>query len=201
MQTTRYLLQLCRAGLLGILVFNGATSFAKPPKPTAAQALSAQEKDLLKNFLKQTKDYINKEHALPADNLKPTTDIAVLDQQRLALRQALQQARPNAKQGDLFTPPVADLFRKILTQTLSGRTGAKVKASLNHAEPTAPANLSVNSAYPNASGQPIQSVPPTLLQSLPVLPKGLEYCIAGKTLALRDTDANMVVDFLPNALP
>jgi hypothetical protein len=29
----------------------------------------------------------------------------------------------------------------------------------------------------------------------------LDYCIAGKTLALRDSSANMVVDYLPNALP
>jgi len=39
------------------------------------------------------------------------------------------------------------------------------------------------------------------LKILPTLPKGLEYCIAGKTLALRDSAANMVVDYLPNALP
>jgi hypothetical protein len=47
----------------------------------------------------------------------------------------------------------------------------------------------------------MQSVPPTLLLNLPVLPKGLEYRITGHTLSLRDTDANMVVDYLPDALP
>jgi hypothetical protein len=44
-------------------------------------------------------------------------------------------------------------------------------------------------------------MPPTMLQTLPPLPKGLEYSIAGNTLALRDTNANLVVDFLPDALP
>lgn len=200
MQGSRYLVVLCRAALLGTLLY-GKSGLPQPPKRGVALTLSSEEKKSLSDFSKQAKDYINKEHALPADRLRPTTDVAVLDQERLALRQALQQSRSSAKQGDLFTPPVAAAFRKLLAQTLRGPDGAKIKASLNHAEPAAPTNLAVNNAYPNGNGQPIQSVPPTLLLNLPVLPKGLEYCVAGKMLALRDTDANMVVDLLPNALP
>jgi len=47
----------------------------------------------------------------------------------------------------------------------------------------------------------LQSTPPTLLLNLPELPKGLEYRILGRELVLRDTDANIVVDYIPNALP
>jgi hypothetical protein len=72
---------------------------------------------------------------------------------------------------------------------------------LNHAEPVGPQDLKVNGVYPNVSGQPLQSVPATLLLNLPVLPKGLEYRISGHTLSLRDSEANMVVDYLPDALP
>jgi hypothetical protein len=39
------------------------------------------------------------------------------------------------------------------------------------------------------------------MKNLPKLPKGLEYRVAGKALALREMDANIVVDYIPNALP
>lgn len=164
-------------------------------------ALTATDQKLLSDFSHKAKDYIDKEHALATDKMKPTTDVAKLEQQRHQLHDAVQQSRPNAKQGDLFTPETAQVFRKVLSNLLQGPDGAKIKASLQHAEPGAPAQFKVNGQFPNQNGQPIQSVPPTVLKVLPTLPKGLEYCIAGNTLALRDTSANMVVDFLPNALP
>ncbi len=178
-----------------------AIAMLVPLAAAIAQSPSAADQKALDEFARQAKNYIAMQHALPADKLKPTTDVAALEKQRAALRQALQQARLNAKQGDLFTPDAAGAFRRLLAQTMSGPDGAKIKASLAHAEPAAPTPWTVNGIYPNTGGQPIQSVPPTLLQNLPRLPKGLEYSIAGKTLALRDADANIVVDFLPNALP
>ena len=164
-------------------------------------ALSDAERAELKAFSDRVKQYMKMEADLPADKLTPTKDVADLEKQRLALRQAVQQARPDAKQGDIFTKPVGDIFRKLLRSTLSGPSGRKIRTSLNHAEPIGPQDLKVNNTYPNVSGQPLQSVPPTLLLNLPVLPKGLEYRISGHTLTLRDTNANIVVDFLPDALP
>jgi hypothetical protein len=37
--------------------------------------------------------------------------------------------------------------------------------------------------------------------SLPQLPAGLEYRLVGKELVIRDVDANIVVDYVANALP
>jgi len=165
------------------------------------QQLSPAEKHALRDFSKRVKDYVANEKALPVQKQKPTTDVAELEERRVALRLALQQSRANAKQGDIFTPDVSRVFRKLLSETLAGPDGAKIKVSLEHAEPTAPPNFSVNSPFPNTNGQPIQSVPASLLGNLPLLPKGLDYCLASKTLALRDSNANMVVDYLPNALP
>jgi hypothetical protein len=164
-------------------------------------ALSDAERGELKAFSDRAKQYMKMEGQLPADKLKPTTDVADLEKQRVALRDALQQARPNAKQGEIFTPEVGDVFRKLLRSTMAGPSGRKVRASLNHAEPIGPRDLKVNQVYPNVSGQPLQSVPPTLLLNLPILPKGLEYRIVDHTLVLRDANANTVVDFLPDALP
>jgi hypothetical protein len=172
----------------------GSISAGQLPAP------SASEQRLLSDFSKKTKDYMDRENSLAA-KMKPTTDVAKLDQQRKQLRSAIRQSRTDARQGDFFTAQIAPIFRRILSNLLNGPEGAQIKASLMHAEPAAPAQLAVNEAFPNQDGQPTQSVPPTVLRVLPVLPKGLEYGIAGKTLALRDTAANMVVDYLPNALP
>lgn len=163
--------------------------------------VSAADEKVLSDFSKNAKDYIEKEHSLEADKMKPTSDVAKLEQQRKQLRDAVQQLRPNARQGDLFTPDAARVFRKVLANVLKGPAGAKIRTSLNHAEPGAPSEFKVNGEFPNQAGQPIQSVPATVLKVLPQMPKGLDYCIAGNTLALRDSTANMVVDFLPNALP
>jgi len=174
-----------------------------PAATISAQTRSASSSDqkVLSDFSKQAKDYVSKEHSLAAYKMKPTSDVSKLEQQRKQLRDAVQQSRPNAKQGDFFTPEAAKVFRKLLADVLNGPDSAKIKTSLNHAEPGAPAGFRVNTEFPNANGQPIQSVPPTVLKVLPALPKEMEYCIAGNTLALRDSTANMIVDFLPNALP
>ena len=181
-----------------------AAALVAVPAGTLAPAqspASSSDQDLLSAFSKKAKDYADKEHMLATNKMKPTTDVAKLQQQRRQLRDAVQQSRATARQGDLFTPETANAFRKVLANLLNGPEGKKIKTSLNHAEPGAPAEFKVNGEFPNQNGQPIQSVPPTVLKVLPTLPKGLEYCIAGKTLALRDSSANMVVDYLPNALP
>jgi hypothetical protein len=163
------------------------------------QSISANERKILDGFTKQVKSYVDKEHALPAQKLKPSADVDRLESERLELRRAVQQSRPDARQGDFFSPEVSHLFRKLLAKTLDGPDGAQIKASLNHAEPSASPLFRVNGEFPNRQGQPIQSLPPTLLKNLPVLPKGVDYSIAQNTLALRDTNANLVIDFLPNA--
>lgn len=173
---------------------------AVPCRGSQAAAASASDHKVLSDFSKKAQNYAAKEHMLAQDKMKPTTDVAKLQQQRKQLRDAVQQSRPNARQGDFFSAEVAQAFRTTLQKLLSGPDGKKIRASLDHAEPGAPASFKVNGEFPNQNGQPIQSVPPTVLKVLPELPKGLEYCIAGKALALRDSAANMVVDYLPNAL-
>jgi hypothetical protein len=167
-----------------------------------AQSITSAEKTALNEFDKRAADYIRTIRRSPSGKpIKPSIDAAALEKERSDLRVAVQRSRPNAKQGDIFTPQSAVVFRKLLKQTLSGPDGAKIIASLRHAEPLVPTSLAVNASFPNERGQPMQSVPASLLQNLPKLPKGLEYRVAGKALALRDLDANIVVDFIPDALP
>ncbi len=110
----------------------------------------------------------------------------------------VQNRRPSA-QGDIFTPEIADYIRRQIAAALAGPDGANTRASLRHAEPVSGVKLTVNQEYPQ--GLPLQSMPPTLLLVLPRLPKELEYRIVGRNLVLHDTVPNLVVDFVPDAIP
>jgi hypothetical protein len=56
----------------------------------------------------------------------------------------------------------------------------------------------VNGPYPD--GEPLSTVPPNVLASLPQLPEDLEYRFLGKHMILRDSRANIVIDYIPNAI-
>lgn len=111
----------------------------------------------------------------------------------------VRAARPNAKHGDIFTPKIAEYFRHQIAASLSGRQGVRIRASLRHAEPVDGISIDVNKTYP--AGVPLQSTPPSLLLKLPTLPKELEYRIVGHDLVLHDIAANLIVDYVPNAIP
>ncbi len=44
-------------------------------------------------------------------------------------------------------------------------------------------------------------MPPTLLLKLPQLPKQLNYRYVGRNLMLVDTDNNIIIDYMLDALP
>ncbi len=57
----------------------------------------------------------------------------------------------------------------------------------------------VNADYPESAA--LATVPPLILVNLPRLPDGLEYRFMGRDLILRDREANVIVDFIPGAVP
>lgn len=130
---------------------------------------------------------------------KPTDSPDKLAQEKQQTVEKTQAARPEAQQGDIFTPTVATYFKKQIESTLQGPGGGKVRASLRHAEPLPNVQLQVNTKYPR--NLPLQSMPPTLLKNLPPLPKELQYRIVGATLVLYDVASGLVADFIPGAVP
>jgi hypothetical protein len=105
--------------------------------------------------------------------------------------------RPNAKQGDIFTPLIVPALQHQIDYAF-----ASPKRDLLMDE------LAEQNTTPPASGTPVINqqleaprVPPRLIEILPPLPPQLEYDFVGRTLVLRDVDAEVVVDFLPDALP
>ena len=59
--------------------------------------------------------------------------------------------------------------------------------------------LAVNASYPSAA--PLSTVPPTVLLTLPILRKEVEYHFVNRDLVLLDVEANLILDFIKNAAP
>jgi len=138
------------------------------------------------------------EKELPALGTEATPQEIVNHKQ--ALEKAIRNARSDARPGDIFGPS-RDQFVSVLRSEVHGRDGTPVKKMIREDDPNKNAKtvpLAVNAAYPDAS--PLSTVPPTLLLRLPELPESLDYRFVGKALVLRDVRANLIVDFIPNAL-
>ena len=182
----------CASALLLILCVAG---FAQTKSDSAADQAEAR---ILADFGDRIRKYLEaRQNAGGAP--KPAKEPEKLVDHRKQTAAKLRVERTDAKQGDIFTPEIAGYFRQQITATFAGPEGPKIRASLRRAEPVPSIVLKVNAAYP--ATLPLQSTPPTLLLNLPRLPKDLEYRIVGRDLALHDTVTNLIVDFIPNAIP
>ena len=138
--------------------------------------------------------------------LEKKTTPAEIQRRELLLAEAIRKARSNAKAGDILTPEMRPLLENILRSTMAGSQGKKVRASIKEGNPKnerAPGEvepvLAVNAIYPKNA--PLSTVPPSLLLKLPKLPKDVEYRFVGRTLILRDREANLIVDYMKEAVP
>jgi hypothetical protein len=115
---------------------------------------------------------------------------------RLFLASAIRSARHTARIGDLFTEPVARMFRADLAGAIAdtdieGLGGRR----LDNGEPLI--DLVVNEPVPAWA---MQEVPAPLLERLPPLPDAMEYRVVDSTLILWDAHAEILIDALPGAL-
>jgi len=129
---------------------------------------------------------------------KPTKSQAAINSHEHQLADQIREARESAKQGDIFTPEISEVFRRLIAVAAKGSDGTRMKQSLRRAEPVN-LTLRVNRPYPD--GLPLQSSPPTLLANLPPLPKELDYRVVGHSLILRDIEANLIIDFVDGMIP
>jgi hypothetical protein len=130
---------------------------------------------------------------------RETADPAKINAVAAALTAKVVAARADAKHGDIFTPAVRPVFRRLLAPELKGEDGRDSKAILKDDAP-APGTVpfKVNAKYPN--DQPLPTVPANLLLTLPRLPAPLEYRIVGQHLLLLDTATDLIVDYILNAV-
>lgn len=167
----------------------------------ASQDNPNSDTQIQKDFLQRVDAYVKlRETARQGlGKLKPTKSPEKIKYHERSLAHAIRELRRNAQAGDIFTPGIATDFRRLIGLAMQGADAQKIVASLRRAEPVHLKTLRVNRNYPE--GIPLQSTPPTLLANLPKLPPEIEYRVVGRTLVLLDVGANMIVDFIPNALP
>ena len=153
----------------------------------------------LKEFGDRTRAYMDLHNRLAArvPALPAQASAEQIDRHRLALANAIRAARPRARQGEIFTPPVVPQFRTVIRSDLKSRDTRQAMAALQEVPPTL--TITVNDRWPpNAARAP---VPPRLLNSLYRLPDGLEYRFLGRHLVLVDSTANLIVDYISNVVP
>ncbi len=175
------------------VVLTGTSVFAQ--KPATAGTASAA---IVSEFETKVKQYLDFRQQHVGPTAKPTNNPADIIARQRDMANKIRVARAGARQGEIFTPRVAAYFRRQIAASFAGAHGKEIRASLAHAEPVN-IELQINQSYP--PDQPLQSTPPTLLLNLPNLPDGLEFRLLDRELVLRDTEANVVIDYVPNALP
>ena len=156
---------------------------------------------ILQDFNARVAAYVKIHKDAAKGDAKPreTEDPAEITAAKAALAARIQAARTNAKQGDVFTAEIRHLFRRLLAPELKGEDGRDAKVTMKDDAPPAGAiKWKVNAKYPE--GQPLPTVPANVLMSLPTLPEPLEYQIVDKHLLLLDVKADLVVDYMWNAI-
>jgi len=175
------------------------TTGAARPRIDAPQTNA--DAQLLKDFKDRIDAYMKLYEKQETGKAQPkeTKDPEKIKATQDTLAARIQAARKDAKHGDIFTPEIRQLFRRLMYPEMKGPDAPETKATTKEEGlPTKGQILKVNARYPENA--PLPTVPPNLLTRLPQLPEELEYRIVNKDLILRDVNANLVVDFIPNAI-
>jgi hypothetical protein len=161
---------------------------------------STDDAEVVVEFRRRLTEYDRVRRRLDASLPRPTVsgDPARIHRVAEAHHGALLAARSSARQGDVFFERIANRFRNLIRGSLHGMPPEIFIIMIT--EPDAPRvpRASVNGSYP--PGAALTTMPPELLELLPALPAGLEYRFIDRDLILWDPHANLIVDFIPNAL-
>jgi hypothetical protein len=223
MNVIRLLVVVGIAGGLSSAPAAAQTAAPKPPTPkisTATKEKAAEQNAnpdalVLADFQKRIDAYmaIHKEAAKDAPPRKETKNAAEIKPAQDALGARIRAARATAKQGDIVTPEIQNKFRRLMYPVVTspapqGTAGKEVKKDIKEElkenaeerkeEGGKPVVLKVNATYPDDT--PLPTTPSQVLMNLPKLPEQLEYRLVGENLIIRDVEANIIVDFVPNAI-
>ena len=187
----------------------------KPPLPilmccAASVVLLAQsrasvnpEAVIQQEFQKRVSDYLKLRKTIEgqAPRLKPTVSVEKIEHHQTEFTHKIREARRSARRGDIFTSEISSEFRRLIALALQGSNAGRVEKSLRSAEPEVRARVRVEVNHKYPASVPLQSTPATLLVNLPKLPPELEYRVVGHYLVLMDVKANLILDYIPKAIP
>ena len=183
-----------------VLICGVMNSGAAQQKSQSSPATSPQEKRTITAFENRVKQYLKLRDRVKGRVPKLSKDSTPeqIQANEKAFVDGLRTARAKAKPGDIFTPDIATYIRsKVKTEFKESDRKEIRKVVLD--DEIKPIPIRVNYPYPDENA--FAEMPPTLLLKLPVLPKQVKYRYVGRNLFLVDTDNNLIVDYMPNALP
>jgi hypothetical protein len=165
----------------------------------SAQAPKPVEDSRFKEFFDRVRAYMKIHDAADArvPSLKETSDPKQLAAREKALADEIRVERAGAQQGDVFSPSAAREIGVVVGEDFKARPLKTQKAILVEVPMKVPP--AINTDYPTSL--PLATVPPTLLMKLPTLPEALEYRFLGRHLILRDIKGNVIIDYIPDAVP
>jgi hypothetical protein len=166
----------------------------------APPVTSPAEKAAVQSFENQVKDYLKLRNQVrdQAPKLSKDATPEQIQTYRTTLEVLLRNGRKGAKRGDLFTPDIASFIRRTLKNEFQGKDRKEIR---DIAFETELQGVVVRVNYPYAASAELSEMPATLLAKLPQLPKELRYRFVGRNLILVDRESNVILDFMPDALP
>jgi Skp family chaperone for outer membrane proteins len=164
------------------------------------QTIPAGDRALVAEFQRRVEEYVALHRLLEGQvpTLEVSDDPKEIQAAIEALQKKLRQARATARQGDIFTAEVAQLFRRLIREVFPEGETLRLLSMIAEEMPKALIRPRVNASYP--AGASLSVMPTKLLLVFPPLPEELQYRFVDRDLILWDVHANLVVDVVRNAI-
>src|SRR5215218_10687862 len=181
--------------VLALILASGVAVAQKTQNAALAEpvVVSPADKAAIDTFEKQVKEYIDLRNKVRANAPKLSKDSTPeqIHAYRTTLEQSLRHARPNAKRGEFFQPATADFIRRTLKIEFQGKDRQELRKQIFETE-TQGVVVRVN--YPYAQTAELSEMPATL-------PTELRYRFVGRNMLLVDRESDLIIDYMPEALP
>jgi hypothetical protein len=199
--STSRLLPLATAALSALMTVVPAATARSDDAPQATPKRVNPNAKAISRFQEEINEYVEL-HRILEETLTPVPRDAtpeMIDTHQRDLGRLVQQARKNARAGDIFQSDVRPVLRKLLTGLFNGPDGKQLRMAVAEENPGESVKLVVNGRYPDTI--PLSSMPPQVLRTLPQLPAELEYRFIQSTLIILDVHAHIIVDYMTGAVP
>jgi len=191
---------------------------ARQPEPSLVPPMDVDmEQRVLREFYEEIQEYVRLRQKVVEKVPRPKPDASAdeVGAWEKAMTDTIIAYRKEAKQGEIFDRKVEAAFRRVIAREIAGPEGPNILKDMRSGNPkvegvpktsnprqevmTPAVVLSVNGRYPQ--GAPFSSVPGSLLLKLPQLPDQVRYRVVGRALILRDTEANIILDYILDIIP
>ena len=205
-----------RAAAAALLCAALAGCHERKPAGLVPGQVVRMDSEVLDEFYDEIQEYVRlRQKAVSVvPPLPPDATAQQIATRQKAFTRAIVEYRRKARQGEIFKPEVEAAFRHVFKEIFESPEGAAIMKELHSGNPRMEGvpnsanpqqetmknvQVGVNVVYPDDA--PFSSVPPGLLLKVPALPEQVRYRFIGRTLIVRDTEANVILDFIRDIVP